>query len=463
MTAEISIGSDRLERSKFLNALEENIRTLADVPSEFLATPRAISVDAKWGNGKTWVAKALVARAQGQGAHVVYIDAFRHDHHDDAYAVIASAVFDVLRPKGEQKRKFLSAAGAVLKNTASVAAKAAISAGAGMIGVANGSEAIAKILQDGVEKGVEGFSEEAVESLFRKYSKTEEVQRQFMNSLSEITSGLQAPLVVVVDELDRCRPSFALEVLERIKHIFDAENTVFVLFWNSTSIHESIRHTYGAKTDAEQYLSKFIAFNVPLELPVLSKRVKRRSIRFQGFIAAIVKDVFPAEGDHFGFIQAMAEGCEALDPSLRQIQIALQIANRIHAYKKEWFEVTTYLCLLKAIDDGRFSRVCRLEDLQCGIEANQFTDRLGVDLAKGVELHTVHALCEYVSRSKRYSALETGTERPTIHEQAVLEIVDSGRAVSYFRDFAADMFQGLISKEHSGALANRKPASTSGA
>jgi len=59
-----------------------------------------------------------------------------------------------------------------------------------------------------------------------------------------------------VDELDRCRPDFALGLLERIKHLFDVEGIAFVLLVNRSQIEGYIRTVYG-NADAEAYLLKF--------------------------------------------------------------------------------------------------------------------------------------------------------------------------------------------------------------
>lgn len=94
-------------------------------------------------------------------------------------------------------------------------------------------------------------SEKAVEKLLDVYANTQVAQNEFVKTLSSLTKDLPKPFVVIIDELDRCRPSFALEFLERIKHLFAAENVVFVLFWNANSICESVRHSYGQGTNAE--------------------------------------------------------------------------------------------------------------------------------------------------------------------------------------------------------------------
>lgn len=73
-----------------------------------------------------------------------------------------------------------------------------------------------------------------------------------------------------VDELDRCRPNFAIDMLEIIKHTFDVEGVSFVLITNTQQLKASINHCYGQAVDAQRYLDKFIKFR--FELSGLSSR-----------------------------------------------------------------------------------------------------------------------------------------------------------------------------------------------
>ena len=60
----------------------------------------------------------------------------------------------------------------------------------------------------------------------------------------------------MIDELDRCRPTFALDVLEKIKHIFDVPGVFFVAALNKNALAKTIESVYGI-TDGNEYLSKF--------------------------------------------------------------------------------------------------------------------------------------------------------------------------------------------------------------
>ncbi|MFT4302716.1 MAG: P-loop NTPase fold protein, partial [Desulfovibrio sp.] len=55
------------------------------------------------------------------------------------------------------------------------------------------------------------------------------------------------PLFIMVDELDRCRPDYAIELLERIKHLFDVPNVVFLLAIDGEQLLQQVEHTFGLK------------------------------------------------------------------------------------------------------------------------------------------------------------------------------------------------------------------------
>ena len=72
------------------------------------------------------------------------------------------------------------------------------------------------------------------------------------------------PLLFIADELDRCRPSFAIELLERIKHLFGVPHLVFLLGIDCNQLSQSVRAVYG-EVDAANYLNRF--FDIELNLP----------------------------------------------------------------------------------------------------------------------------------------------------------------------------------------------------
>lgn len=448
MNEEIKKPKDFLSRDEFLAALENNIESLADLSAANLATPRVIAVDSKWGNGKTWVAQELIRRLKEKDKNrpVVYLDVFRYDHHDDAFAVITASIFESLKPKGVLRKTFLSATVGVLKTSAPIAAKAAISLGAKAIGMEAGE--ITDAVVEATKESSAVFSEKAVEKLLKNYSETEKIQNHFIESLSKLTKDLTAPFVVIVDELDRCRPTFALEVLERIKHLFDAENIVFVLFWNAESIHESIRHTYGRGTNAEEYLSKFVAFSVPLTLS--GNRGKKIGSRYINFIQSICENNLNGQVDSFDFRDSLQEVCAVLNPSLRQVKAAIQMTAHIKAQNSDWPPIAAYLVMLKAIDEKRFEKLCILDASTASLEAKNFEDAINPKLAISIEF--LYYIFVFAADYKNYNKLveEMSAGKYHINDLSELQIevlrkTDSGKLLKTFLSIAPQIFQSLIS------------------
>ncbi len=65
------------------------------------------------------------------------------------------------------------------------------------------------------------------------------------------------PAFILIDELDRCRPTYAVEMLETIKHIFDIQGVVFVLATDTAQLQHAIKVIYGEGFDAQNYLGRF--------------------------------------------------------------------------------------------------------------------------------------------------------------------------------------------------------------
>ena len=91
--------------------------------------------------------------------------------------------------------------------------------------------------------------------------------RQWVEGAVGLSEGeLDYPAFILIDELDRCRPSYAVEMLETIKHIFDIPKVVFVLATDTEQLQHAIKVIYGDGFDAQNYLGRFFMrrFNLPL-------------------------------------------------------------------------------------------------------------------------------------------------------------------------------------------------------
>lgn len=105
----------------------------------------------------------------------------------------------------------------------------------------------------------------------------EEIRERVKGIFNDIIVERAQKLIIFIDELDRCRPSFAIEMLERIKHYFDDERVIFVVSLNKEQLIHTITNYYGSGFDATRYLNKF--FDVNINLPVMD-RYQKQSIEF---------------------------------------------------------------------------------------------------------------------------------------------------------------------------------------
>ena len=74
-------------------------------------------------------------------------------------------------------------------------------------------------------------------------------------------------MVIFIDELDRCKPDYAIRLLERIKHYFENERITFIFSLNMDELQHTIRKFYGHDFDACRYLERFFDFRIELPKP----------------------------------------------------------------------------------------------------------------------------------------------------------------------------------------------------
>lgn len=105
----------------------------------------------------------------------------------------------------------------------------------------------------------------------------------FKNALSELSEtylkadqGMSKPIFVLIDELDRCRPTYAIELIECVKHFFKTKNFVFVLATDTNQLQHSVRAIYGEGFDSESYLSRFFDTRATLPAPTTFEYIKAK-------------------------------------------------------------------------------------------------------------------------------------------------------------------------------------------
>lgn len=119
-----------------------------------------------------------------------------------------------------------------------------------------------------IATGMAEIGARTIEKQIENYVQERDSLTAFKKSLAKLAAVVREeqgfPLTIIVDELDRCRPDFALALLERVKHLFDVQGVAFVLLVNRDQIESYIKSVYG-DVDARAYLLKFA--NLFVDLP----------------------------------------------------------------------------------------------------------------------------------------------------------------------------------------------------
>jgi hypothetical protein len=90
---------------------------------------------------------------------------------------------------------------------------------------------------------------------------------QLKTHLRRVFGGDKTRVIVFVDELDRCRPDYAVSYLETIKHVFDVTGMVFLLGIDFHQLASSTRALFGSELNFDEYFRKFVHRTVELPIP----------------------------------------------------------------------------------------------------------------------------------------------------------------------------------------------------
>ena len=278
-------GTDIFGYEEFGGRLANLVDSLGSAP--------VILLDGPWGCGKSTFIKQWAGLLRQKGNKVLYFDAFESDHHDDAFFSLAGKLYSIVPDKeGVGKtliecskkivRTFLPIAGRVATNVflSGLAPNVDLNAIAELIDKKYSSqeENINRIIEERIklisdEQEIMGEFRNHIKAIVEKHNQGTSNDKEVVEKNSQDSSDDSAEkkkLVFIIDELDRCKPTFALSLLERVKHLFSVDGVCFVLVANLEQLEKVIAHAYGIK-DAQRYLEKF--YNLRVTLPNINERV----------------------------------------------------------------------------------------------------------------------------------------------------------------------------------------------
>lgn len=339
--------NDRLDRKPLAEKLTGYLERLND--------GAVLAIDAPWGEGKTWFGRNWAKYLEGEQYKVIYIDAFEQDYIEDPFMLITSEILNIVDDEDGVEESLKKGGVAVTKALLPFGAKALLNVGGRFL---LGSSDLSGELKDALEAGTTSMAEltsEWIKDNLESYTKDKVVMQEFKTQLAEYAQAQEKPIVIFIDELDRCKPNFAVNLVERIKHFFDVPNIVFVLLLNRDQLEKAVKGVYGSDTDASAYLGKFVNFFFALPKPTKNDHDSEQKLN--RFIQLTMqKYKFRREGQHDAFTNYIKFWAPRFNMSLRDIEKA----TALYAFAYPTGNLTyllTYLIVLKVKKPSLFGQL----------------------------------------------------------------------------------------------------------
>ncbi|MDM5127448.1 KAP family P-loop NTPase fold protein [Aeromonas salmonicida] len=242
-----TLAGDRLDRARYAEFLTNYLA------AEGKQRNYVLNLNAEWGAGKTWFIKRWYMELR-QHYPTVYIDAWQQDFSDDPLLTVISSIIEQLRDATGNKLAVPDGIKSKLLGLLKAGGKLVLKSAIKKAGLEDGDFSLEGEDADKLVDTLCSNHKERYESI--QYLKKE--IRQWVEGAVGLSEGkLDYPAFILIDELDRCRPSYAVEMLETIKHIFDIPSIVFVLATDTEQLQHAIKIIYGEGFDAQTYLGRF--------------------------------------------------------------------------------------------------------------------------------------------------------------------------------------------------------------
>ena len=263
---------DKLERKKYAEFLKSMLENCDKYRREDGDGAYVIAIDSPWGTGKTRFAKMMKNHLEGRDPilqegkvdkkyisepsdarkfNVIYYNSWETDYWGDAlepliHNVLNSELFELIRADkdcDDVTNKLWSATKGVLK----------------AVGLGFARNIIGDAAAEVIKGTIEELSKDDPDPL-AAYSESIKMYNLFKDALTQTIKQTGRKLVIIVDELDRCRPTFAIQTLELAKHLFCVEGLIFVFALDVKQLSCSVKTVYGQEMDAAGYLCRFFDY-----------------------------------------------------------------------------------------------------------------------------------------------------------------------------------------------------------
>lgn len=244
--------------------------------------PFVLNINAEWGYGKTFFLESIAKELRGKNYNVIEFDAWKNDYTKEPLLAFMSEINNSLEMFFNKKQTksvgFLKA----LKNNSipiliSILSKRLTGLTIDELMEVNEEDKEEQPNHENekatIENEVSSLTTKLAQYALQEHNTIKDSIEKFKSSMRKLLSyidslgSMKLPLFILIDELDRCRPSYSIELLENIKHLFDIEGIVFVVATDSKQLSHSINAIYGENFASEQYLKRFFDQEYNLTVP----------------------------------------------------------------------------------------------------------------------------------------------------------------------------------------------------
>jgi len=378
-----------------------------------------VGLDAPWGEGKSTFIKMWKGYAEYEREKkfkTIYFDAFANDYQKDPFLALASELYELVEDEGEPKKKnFKEKASKAIKSLTRGALKIGVRAASG--GLFDGSviDSVEAEASELVSKQVDNIVGDIFDNS-KEDKKSLENFRKYLEQMA-IEEGGGQPIIFIIDELDRCRPDFALELIEQMKHIFSVKGITFLLVLNRKQLEASVKSRYGNDIDSTLYLQKFV--KLWLSLPRSSEEHNDNGEKYLKFAFESMREEEEFENSHI--LPTLVQFIKLKKLSYRTIEQILTYFAIIHnmsSGKKydDYQIVIAFICYLKVVQVDVFEKIVNntitFSELIEKTNLDKINDeyhlieflitRIKFDLGDEVEKKSMIANKEYKSDYNRY-------------------------------------------------------------
>ena len=273
--------------------------------------PCTIAINAAWGHGKTTFLRMWAAhlKLEQSAFLVIEVNAWKTDYFNDPFVAIVGEMTKQLEASDQVEFPKQSGFSKLVKcftKVASIAPRVLVAPYIALTG-----EDVAEIIST-----LKTDASLRLEQYKEQLASVEAFRTELKNMAQNIRDETGKPLIVLIDELDRCRPTYAVEFLEVVKHLMTVDHVVYAFAMNRSELSHTVSSCYGPEFDGKGYLRRF--FDVDFTLPQPSRRSFIRSL-FKEQLESLITD-FDTQHITIRLLQAFLD---AEKINLRQIQQAL--------------------------------------------------------------------------------------------------------------------------------------------